>query len=297
MSLEFYLFDVDEGQCAAAKLPNGSWCMFDAGRSSQFSPVRAVWSLAGCDSTGVIPGIGAPFTFFKATVSHLHGDHLGDWQNLLTPAPRFFRTVDYDGGYLDDVAESSSSESLQSIHAFCRSHASVYNGPRVVPDYGGASINELSLSVPVARALGGSANSRVNNASLVTRIDCFGNSILLCGDVEKEAWEFALTNATLAPTWRPFVSGIDILVAPHHGHASGYSTTLLALSRPKVVLVSVASKDPSVDSRYSGDAVSGILVNNNAYKAITTRSVTGHVVLSISPPILANSQGARSWTL
>ncbi len=57
-----------------------------------------------------------------------------------------------------------------------------------------------------------------NNASIVTRINVFGYSILLCGDVMKDAWEVI----TKDPLWQQFVSNIDVLVAPHHGHSSGY---------------------------------------------------------------------------
>ena len=40
MTAEFYLFDVEMGQAAALKLPNGRWCMFDMGKSGLFSPVN-----------------------------------------------------------------------------------------------------------------------------------------------------------------------------------------------------------------------------------------------------------------
>lgn len=42
MNAKFYLFDVDHGQCAALHLPNGRWCLFDAGGTASFSPVQWV---------------------------------------------------------------------------------------------------------------------------------------------------------------------------------------------------------------------------------------------------------------
>ena len=100
------------------------------------------------------------------------------------------------------------------------------------------------------------ANSKVNNASVVSRIECHGNSILLCGDMEKEAWEFVLNDAVHRLWWHPLVSEVDVLVAPHHGHKSGFSQTLSDLANPAIVLVSVASRDPSVSIQYRGAGVS-----------------------------------------
>jgi hypothetical protein len=271
--------------------------MFDAGRSSGFSPVQHVWSLAGGGFRTSAIGLSPPFTFFKATISHLHADHLADYANLFSPVPTYFKTVEYDSTYIEDAFASSSSGSVPLIADFCKRHMGTYGGFPVVPDYGGAAIREMGLGVAVARALGGSANSKVNNASIVTRIDCYGHAILICGDVETEAWDFMLQNPTLGPIWRPFVSNIDVLVAPHHGHASGYSTQLMRTARPKVVLTSVASKDPSVDTRYSSDAVSGITIDGKPYKSITTRSIGGHISFSIDPPVFPNTKGKRTWGL
>lgn len=295
MNLEFFMFDVNEGQAVAVQLPNRNWCMFDVGRSAGFSPSLAVRRRATTGLAGL--ALARPFAFYKATISHLHGDHLGDHENLLTPPPTYFRTVDYDVEYLDDVAATSSSNSTPGIAEFCRCHMDTYRPATTAPDYGVATIRELGLSVSVARALGGAANSRVNNASIVTRIDCYGHSILICGDMEKEAWDFVLTYPPLAQVWKPFVSSIDVLVAPHHGHASGYSTELMTAAAPRVVLISVASKDPSVDSRYSGDAVGGITIDGQPFKAITTRANGGHISFSIMPPEQPNTKGKRTWTL
>jgi hypothetical protein len=297
MSFDFYLFDVNDGQCAVVKMPNGKWCIFDAGRSAGFSPVVAVWSMLGTGLSSLPVGLRPPFTFLKATISHLHADHLADYANLFTPPPTYFKTVEYDAAYLDDAIASSSHGSVPLIVDFCKRYMGTYGGLPVVPDYGGASIRELGLAVEVARALGGSANSKVNNASIVTRIDCYGHAILISGDMEKDAWDFVLTSPTLGPIWRPFVSNIDVFVAPHHGHSSGYSTELMTTARPNVVLISVASKDPHVDTRYSSEAVSGIKIDGKLCKSITTRSLGGHIIFSVAPPVFPSTKGKRTWRL
>ncbi len=82
--LDFYLFDVDHGQCAAIRLPNGRWCVFDLGASATFSPIQWIsWRLAG------VP-------LLQTTVSHLHGDHVADFGNLIAVGTEFLRLPAYD---------------------------------------------------------------------------------------------------------------------------------------------------------------------------------------------------------
>lgn len=299
MTAEFYLFDVDHGQASALRLPNGRWCIFDLGCTSSFSPIKWVVNreTRAKAASPLLLRLGtSPFRFLKATVSHFHGDHLGDYLNLLAFSPEFIRTVVFDQKYIEDCQSSNTPQSLPLVVKFAQYFRSNFGGS-VVPDYGGALISELSLSSDVARQLGGDANARVNNASVITRIDVYGNAILLCGDMEKDAWDAIITDhGHYGPVWRPFLSNIDILVAPHHGHGGAYSTDLLNLAKPAVVLASVVSKDPNVDSRYSQDPVKGISIGKSEYRCITTRQ-KGHLKITISPPqSLIDGKGSRSWS-
>jgi beta-lactamase superfamily II metal-dependent hydrolase len=296
MNAEFYLFNVDHGQSAAMHLPNGRWCIFDLGRTADFSPVNWIAERAGAYRAAALlyPSMQSQFRIFKATVSHLHHDHLADYGNLFLFGPEYMRTVMFDQGYLADSLESSSEESRPSVVNFAQRFSSGFSGS-VQADYGNVQIREFSLTVAAARPIGGSANSRVNNASLITRIDVYGNSILICGDIEKESWDTIFGNPILSSTWRSMIENVDILVAPHHGHASGYSVDLLNMAKPAVVLVSVVSGDPNVDTRYSQSPVRGIRIDQTDYSSITTRK-QGHIKVSIQPPVNLASKGLRTWT-
>jgi hypothetical protein len=307
--LEFYLFDVSHGQCAAARLPNGRWCVFDAGGNDSFSPIVWIVERATGADQSTLEGLlsSSAFRFLKATISHLHGDHVYHWKSLLARGPEYLRTVAFDRDHLLDVAASSTDESWASILEFCKREGEGFSPATTVPNYGGASIAELDLGVGTARSLGGSANSRVNNSSIVTRLDCYGNSILLCGDLETEGWEYALRRSAFSEAWRRLVSNVDILVAPHHGHTAGFSTDLMALAKPKVVLVSVRSGDDCVDTRYSDSTfVSGITIDGVTRRCMTTRQME-HIKVSINAPEspstlaplalqLLPRKGSRSWT-
>jgi len=296
MNAEFYLFDVEQGQCAALYLPNGRWCIFDVGRTATFSPIE--WIAANDRNSLIVQALGGQprFGFLKSTVSHLHGDHLADYTNLVRFGPQYLLSVIPDEAYLRDCYATCSDARAKSLIRGFASHYGALGPATSPPDYGGAAITEALLPVAVARVLGGDANARVNNASIITRIDVHATSILLCGDLEKEAWEAVLADRqVLGSQWRALAFGVDILVAPHHGHKSGYSATLMNLARPKVVLASVVSKDPHVDSRYSQDPVQGIHVGENDYTLITTRK-QGHIRVTIPPPDTAGSPSARQWS-
>ena len=277
------VFDVNKGQSVGVHLSNSRWCLFDAGCTDSFSPIDQMVAESGKawkqSLAGLLSNLEPPFRFMKATISHLHGDHLCDYKKMLYYLPEFMRINEIDELLLEDIKTSSTSESYNMVVQFLRAVNSSCGG-QTVPNYGGASIRELAISPGTARAIGGQANSHVNNCSIVTRTDYSGVSILLCGDVEAEAWEYILNSYATSGEWRPFVSNIDILIAPHHGHASGYSTSLMNLARPRLVIASVDTNNPNVDTRYSGDAVRGVSKMFTTYKLLTTRKY-GTITLNI----------------
>jgi beta-lactamase superfamily II metal-dependent hydrolase len=293
MALEFFLFDIGQGQAAATKLPNGRWCVFDIGANRDFSPIHWVVERERASFQRSIGSYFGQFTFslLKATISHLHGDHLGDYEGLKTYCPDHLRTVAFDKEYVDDALDSSAPGSKAVVADFCLWTLSSFGESSKGPDYGDVSIKEMALPVLTTRLIGGGSTNRVNNASVITRIEYCGVSILLCGDIERDAWELALNSRHLGSQWRPFVENVDVLVAPHHGHSSGYSSSLLSCANPQLVLASVASRDPSVDSRYS--QVPGVRVAGETCKCLTTRSAGGHIRITIKEPLLPLGDG--SW--
>ncbi len=281
MSAELYLFDVDHGQAAALKLPNGRWCVFDFGASQSFSPlawIEAYEQRRRATFPTIADVLGPPFRLYYATATHLHADHLTEADWIYKHPPEFVRTLDFDNAYLRDALDSSSQQGQQIVVRFATWFRQEVRPGTNPPDFAGVSLRELALPVEAARQLGGSPNSKVNNASIVTRLEYSGRSILLCGDVEEAAWEAVLPRQE----WRSLVSSVDILVAPHHGHKSGLSRSLMELARPTLVLVSVAAYDPNVDPGYSDQQIAGLWDGSTFRRRLTTRDV-GHILVQIEP--------------
>jgi len=235
--------------------------MFDAGRTASFSPVEYVRRLSGEAQN---------FRFYKGTISHWHFDHLADYTEMLVARPQFLKTVSWDQEFLENVEESSSEDSWPKVLTFGQQYAGIYTTTGTA-NYGDVIIRELSMDPATARSVSGTANSAVNNASIVTRIEWMGYSILVCGDMEVEGWDYVLTDGPplTRALWQRHVSNINTLVAPHHGHNSAFSSTLMQAANPQAVLVSVTSGDEHVNSGYSN--IDGITIGGTAYKCITTR--------------------------
>jgi beta-lactamase superfamily II metal-dependent hydrolase len=128
-----------------------------------------------------------------------------------------------------------------------------------------------------------------NNSSILQYIKYKGVSILFAGDLEKAGWKW------LAENDKKFVEtmkqGLDILIAPHHGHKSGFPKELFDLTGNVKVVIhskgSEANKDGTdVASQYTHYA-DGItykaLSDKNHYSAfvLTTRS-NGNIFIEMA---------------
>jgi beta-lactamase superfamily II metal-dependent hydrolase len=128
-----------------------------------------------------------------------------------------------------------------------------------------------------------------NNSSILRFIEYKGISILYPGDLEKEGWDWLVkNNADFVTT---VSKGINILIAPHHGHKSGFPTSLFEIiEKVDVVIHSKGSEGDSdwtdVSTQYTAKANGIIYKNLNdgfSYKAktLTTRS-NGHIYIQIT---------------
>lgn len=133
-----------------------------------------------------------------------------------------------------------------------------------------------------------------NNSSIVTLLEFGGWNVLFGGDLETIGWEWLVENS--AEFLDAVSDGIDVLVAPHHGHKSAFPKALIdAVGPPRLSVLSKGSEfgDRSdVDPRYS-QLTMGMKVNNLNKRAIETKySITsrrnGRFYLDFSVPREAN---------
>lgn len=96
---------------------------------------------------------------------------------------------------------------------------------------------ELTVTVlgPTEAAVAATRPGKTNNASVITRVDMHGLSVLLTGDAEMSAEQELVQGAT------PAQLDVHVLKAGHHGSKTSTSTALLAAASPTVAVVSVGA--------------------------------------------------------
>ena len=86
------------------------------------------------------------------------------------------------------------------------------------------------------------------------------------------------------PTFRSELKGVNVLLAPHHGHRSGFCTELFAaMGQVNVVIASMMSGDNYVDTRYSDSQyVRGIPFDDGTTKRLLTTRTHGAITMESS---------------
>jgi len=212
---ELHLLDVGSGQCAVLRTPAGCTFLLDAGgpggnvhrrtlgpflRHMRFAPPRAVLlSHANSDHYNAVPALLAETRPRRVYVSEV-----------------FARRWD-DGAGAYELMDRLAADGVEVVRL--RAGRSVDLGPET----------RVEVLWPPAKP---AEPLSLNDTSLVLRVTCGGQSVLLAGDLDRTG------QAALAA--RPGALRADILVLPHHG---GWEPTLPAFVEavaPTTVLVSTS---------------------------------------------------------
>ena len=239
----YKVFDVAHGSSNFLISPTGKTELCDLGARADWSPLDHIYR-------HYIP---YGHRLDRIVLTHHHGDHVTDVWNL-TPdrMPGMVLRRHLMGRYEEACRNSNSTDGQRNARRF-DSLFSGYTGTVAPGAFGGNSWGiEMpcwSLSEPTADRVGGGDGGVANCCSFVTLYDHQGTKILQCGDMEQEGMAVLLA---ANPDMQRAVRGTNVLIAPHHGHRSGFSTDLMrAIGRPDVVIASVMEGDEHVDSRYS----------------------------------------------
>lgn len=94
-----------------------------------------------------------------------------------------------------------------------------------------------------------SAESYINNVSIATFVKCEGYTILMPGDLQKEGLSAMIKRCSAFS--RKLSKGVDVLIAPHHGLRSSFSTKLFETMKDKKTrcLHIISEKKNTEDSR------------------------------------------------
>lgn len=174
----------------------------------------------------------------------------------------------------------------------------VYTGSSHTVDFG-FDVNEVEqISVQICRTNDSLKQKERNNSSILRYIKEDGLGVLFCGDLEKSGWEYLINKK---PSFVKLLkdNGVNVLIAPHHGHKSGFPKALFdAIGKVDVVIHSkdseAAKEGTDVSSQYSecsnGHYYTALSDKKSYYgKVLTTRS-NGDIFVS------SNGEGFTIWT-
>jgi len=295
--LQMAVFDVGRGLCVAFITPNRYLILVDCGASDDFSPVRL---LRQCQTNAVLgegklaftPWANADLAYFMIT--HPHSDHISDIKTLhsvLKPSIIIHRPD------LDWQRVRKSNQNISPLDFYLKNffwpwdyfHPAVFQ-----PVLGrGMSFQLFCLPLELVAGISSTDTDYVNNSSYVSVVKYAGRTIVLTGDITAEGLRWLLA---IDPELRAAVSGnivsprVDILVAPHHGHANGFCTEWFGTTGPTRYfnIVSERAARPGeppgqtrVDTRYS-QAEFSLGQNEHSRRMFSTRT-DGNILVWIQP--------------
>lgn len=271
MDMVLKVFDVAHGSANFLISPTGRTELVDLGARADWSPLLHIHSSYIAHGTQL----------GRLVLTHHHGDHLDDVYNLPDRMPSLVVRRGLSGSYAQACRESNSTGGQQKAEYFDSLFGTyLYENSAIqTVEAWGIAISGWMLTEQQASAVTGTSNSMANCCSLVRLYDHNGTKFLLCGDMEKEGMaELLATNAEM----RGAVQGVNVLVAPHHGHRSGFSTELMrAIGGPDIVIASIMSGDEHVDNRYSDSAwVRGVNLSDGTVKRLLTTRSNGAITVA-----------------
>lgn len=197
--LEVHLIDVDQGDSILVVSPDGFVLLVDSGGGGHADEIEAFLGTLGLDEIDY------------TLVSHLHEDHLGSMDDLLTAHPEAVACFDHGGWYstnaYDDYVDAAG-ERRQAVEV----------GDEI--DLGSG------ITADVLHADTGSGNENLN--TVVLRLTHGGVSVLLGGDCETSGCEDQFDPGP-----------IDVYKVHHHGSEDSSGAPLLNAMLPSVALIPV----------------------------------------------------------
>lgn len=279
--MKLIIFDVGNAFCSLVSSPNGYGLMVDCGSNEdKENPVDAIYRYRNwLQLRSYVTRQGMSYPLGLLHITHPDEDHVRNAVRIkkeLTP-------------YLMQKTRWEEFPDGQEIHSEYRSLLdNPYRGSNPETVDWRFDINKtFSIPIEVVRNHPNLKDKVRNNSSILRYIACNGVKVLFTGDLESVGWEWLIAHD------HDFVQtikcGVDILIAPHHGHKSGFPKALFdIIGNVKMVIHSKdseADKDGTdVASQYSNYA-SGVIyrvINGGKYqgRVVTTRS-NGNICIEI----------------
>lgn len=248
------VWDVELGLAVHIEAPNGKYIVIDLGSKPGVSPLKTLnWKKVG-----------------YMVITHPHLDHFSDIDNIYYARPAvLWRCKAFTR---EELLGEATQDNENKVTQYC-DFVERYNGaltnehdPSTEAPFGGLTATVFHTSL--------CNKSNKNNFSAIVVLQLGNAKIVVCGDNEKESFEYLMWN----PNFKEAVQDSCVLVAPHHGRESGFCKEFVELVNPDITIVSDASQvDTTASSRYSSyskgyDVHNALTGEGKKRYCLTTRS-------------------------
>jgi competence protein ComEC len=248
--VQIYIWDVERGDAILVKGPEEN-VVIDLGQHRNgFSPTEQIKN-HGVDDIGYL------------RISHPDEDHIKDIVEFLDEFSGFtFNRPKSARPYIKHRNETlypdkdSYQEIAEAYLEIDNWSGDVSVSPSSEERNAGLTFNTYELSpsdigLKPADELGPDEDVNLNNLSHLTVLEYNDFKLLTMGDLEADVIEQLLGKSYVSSA----ISGTDVLIAPHHGRTSSYTSELFEEITPDIVAISdAAGVDSSASSQYSNQA-------------------------------------------
>lgn len=290
--MEVVVFDVGNASCNYICSPNRYAMMIDCGSSDgKVNPIDYIldWNKKKGEMLKSKPyctKAGRSYPLALLHITHPDDDHVRNAERVRNELTPYLMVHTYAERF-DDAAGINETYKKK-LDAEYRG-----NNPEEIM-WGFESTQTFSIPIETVKTDPNLKGKVRNNSSIIRYIKYNGVRMLFTGDLETSGWEWLVNNnAGFASLMK---EGIDVLIAPHHGHDSGFPKALFDLTGAvKVVVLSkdseASKEDSDVYAGYSNYAVGVDYYNLNdkcfySGKVLTTRS-NGNVYFLVDSDGLA----------
>ena len=240
MNVEVVFWDVQHGHASYIQSPNNRHIVIDLGTGTygknnvEFSPLLFLKNSWGVNQLDYV------------VITHPHRDHIDDIFNFNALEPKVFGRPDHltEEEVMKNVREEDKPKYEKYFEINSRFNQplgdnNIYD-PSNPDNYGGLIIKGFVTT--------NCSTSNINNHSIIEVISYADMTVVFTGDNESCSFNELLENSA----FRSSARDADVLLAPHHGRASGYHNEFVNLVNPRLTVVSDGRfRDTSATSRYS----------------------------------------------
>ena len=267
MSLDIRIWDVNHGNSASIKLPNGNIMMIDCASNplTNFSPILRTKTLWG-ESLGYL------------IITHPHMDHIRDITNIDSYKPTVLHRPKIDYSFL---REDKSEEDLEIINKYIDFQAE-FTEPVKSPN---APTKPWREDVEIMNYYLKGDHVDLNNYSLVTFISYGAFHFATAGDITTDGWKKLIEQE--GDGFLNRLSRVNFFQASHHGRKNGFNSIIFKKMDPYLIFISDKHvQDTDASSRYRAycqgwDVLNEITSDMIERKVLTTRN-DGRIKITVN---------------